>query len=61
MVIEDRAGNTHSYDFTEIVRVDIDCETEEQARAGGHSVFSAKLAAAVTTKVLCPPTFEVAH
>ncbi len=61
MVVKDEAGNVHRYDFTEIVRVDIDCETEERVSAGGHSTFSAKLVAAVTTKVPCPPTFEVAH
>ena len=56
IVIEDRAGNNHRYDFTEIVRVDVDCETEAQASAGGAS---AMLIAAAVTKVPCLRTFKV--
>ena len=60
MTVWDKAGNIHRYDFTEIVHVDVDCETEEQVSTGGNSPFSAMLVAAVT-KVPCSPTFEVAH
>ena len=60
MVIEDRAGNAHRYDFTEIVHIDVDCEPEEQVSGRPDQGFAAMLVAAVTT-VLCPPTFEVAQ
>ena len=60
MTVWDKAGNIHRYDFTEIVHVDVDCETEGQMSAGGKSDFSAVLVAAVT-KVPCLPTFEVVH
>ena len=60
MVIRDEAGNIHRYDFTEIVHVDVDCETEEQVSTGADSDFSAMLVATVT-KVPCLPTFEVVH
>ncbi len=56
LTIWDKAGNIHRYDFTEIVRVDVDCETEAQASAAG--IASAMLVAAVT-KVPCLPAFEV--
>ena len=60
MTVWDKAGNIHRYDFTEIVHVDVDCATEEQARAGEEAAFSA-LAVTAVTKVPCLPTFEVAH
>ena len=60
MTVWDKAGNIHRYDFTEIVHVDVDCETEEPVSTGETSGFSAMLVAAVT-KVPCLPTFEVAH
>ena len=60
MTVWDKAGNIHRYDFTEIVHVDLDCETEGQMSAEGRSNFSAVLVAAVT-KVPCLPTFEVSH
>ena len=59
MVLRDKAGNMHRYDFTEIVHVDVDCETEDQVSARQLSSSSAMLIAAVT-KVPCLPTFEVA-
>ena len=55
MVLRDKAGNIHRYDFTEIVHVDVDCETKDQVSA---SQSSAMLIAAVT-KVPCLPTFKV--
>ena len=56
MVLRDKAGNMHRYDFTtEIVHVDVDCETKDQVSA---SQSSAMLIAAVT-KVPCLPTFRV--
>ncbi|MDE0222515.1 MAG: hypothetical protein OXJ90_24830 [Spirochaetaceae bacterium] len=60
MTVWDKAGNIHRYDFTEIVHVDLDCETEGKMSAGGKSAFSAVLVAAVT-KVPCLPTFKVVH
>ncbi len=60
MTVWDKAGNIHRYDFTEIVHIDPDCETEGQMSAEGRSDFSAVLIAAVT-EVRCLPTFEVVH
>ena len=59
MVLKDKAGNVHRYDFTEIVHVDVDCdEPGDQISARQPSSSSAMLIAAVT-KVPCLPTFEL--
>ena len=60
MVLRDKAGNVHRYDFTEIVHVDVDCEREQQMSDGEVQGFEPLLVAAVT-KVTCLPTFEVAQ
>ena len=58
VVVWDTAGNIHRYDFTELIHIDVGCDTEEVTAEGAS--FSAVLTAAVTT-VPCLPTFEVAH
>ena len=60
VVIEDRAGNNHRYDFTEIVHADVDCEPEEDVSGRRSRGFTTMIVAAITT-VPCPPQFEVAH